>query len=376
MAEPLQRSRQKDGNCVMSTIVDNKVASLTIKPLNLEWEQEYELFVDKHPAAMLCYSLKWLDVVAAVTGAEPLYSMCLADDKIVGVMPAFLQSSPQGNVLNALPFYGFHGEPLVDPEYPQAHRLLLDAFWEEAKHRRCRSATVISNPLMGEPEWALPYKSVCCHDKRIGQIVQLPEPNDDAALLHLFEGRTRTAIRKAVKEGLVWRTESDKQRLDDVFRLHVLNAAALGIPPKPAEFFKAVAERMVIGIDYDIYTASISGQPTKDIAHLLLFYYAHTVEYFTPCIVDEYRSRQPLSLLIFEAMKRAASAGYRYWNFGGTAAHQTGVYTFKKSWGAMDLPYHYQTRLYDASLRDSTTEELLKTYPYFYTIPFSELETR
>jgi len=67
----------------------------------------------------------------------------------------------------------------------------------------------------------------------------------------------------------------------------------------------------------------------------LLFYYGKTIEYFTPVFRNEYRSYQPMSLLIYQAMVDGAKAGYERWNWGGTWENQEGVYRFKSK---MEFP--------------------------------------
>lgn len=354
----------------MSTLVavDN---AYRVQPLTIPYECAYESYVQNHPAGMLCYSLLWRDVVKETTRAEPVYLLCLKDTDVVGVMPAFRQATDKGSILNALPFYGFHGEPLVSPDHLDGHNILLRAFHELAVRRNCRSATVISNPLIGDTSWMpVPDKSNA-FDHRTGQILRLPDDNSDDTIMSLFEGRTRTAIRKAIKEGLSVVIQDDPSSLDRVRGLHESNAAELGIPAKPPQFFAAVRNHMRLNEDYEVLTAQLG---VIEVAHLLLFTYGTQVEYFMPAVDSTFRSLQPLSLLVFEAIKQSATNGYRYFNFGGTAAGQTGVYNFKKSWGAIDLPYTYWTRIYDQTLRSSSRDSLLGDYPFFYAIPFSELQ--
>ena len=61
------------------------------------------------------------------------------------------------------------------------------------------------------------------------------------------------------------------------------------------------------------------------------------------------------------------------WNWGGTWLSQNGVYQFKSRWGTKDYPYFYHVRVVDPAgmLEEVREDELLASYPYFYTIPFS-----
>jgi len=46
---------------------------------------------------------------------------------------------------------------------------------------------------------------------------------------------------------------------------------------------------------------------------------------------------------------------------------------FKKKWGTTDYPYYYYTRIFDASLKTRSRQELLEGYQGFFLLPFSEL---
>ena len=349
--------------------------TLQVKPLSPTDERMWRSFLKTKPtAAMLCYTLTWRDIVADVTKAEPLYSICMDGEQMVGVMPAFLKEAPSGNVLNALPFFGFHGEPLVADQRPEARQLLLDNFDRLARKHNCRSATVVTNPLIEQSQSNPVLDDGVLSGERIGQIAHLPliQSTGDK-LLEQFEGRTRTAIRKAIKEGVQCRVEDSPESLAKVRALHERNAADLGIAAKPAVFFEAVSRRMRIGVGYDVLTATLNG---REIAHLLVFDCGLVAEYFMPCVDADYRSVQPLSLLIFEGMKRAAERGCVYWNFGGTAPHLDGVYKFKKSWGAKDFRYYHETRVYDQSLFRENPKRLLLEYEHFYVLPFAALEQK
>ena len=62
------------------------------------------------------------------------------------------------------------------------------------------------------------------------------------------------------------------------------------------------------------------------------------------------------------------------WNWGGTWKNQDGVYNFKKKWGAEDHIYKYYINYAAKNVKNKINRDILsKDYPFFYTIPFSEL---
>jgi lipid II:glycine glycyltransferase (peptidoglycan interpeptide bridge formation enzyme) len=121
-----------------------------------------------------------------------------------------------------------------------------------------------------------------------------------------------------------------------------------------------------------VYVGYVDNRP---VAALLLFYFNKTVEYFTPVVREEFRSLQPTSLIIYEAMKDAIRDSYDKWNWGGTWLSQGSVYDFKKRWGAAEKRYYYYTRVYNKEIIGTDKETLIKSYPNFFLLPFNQLQS-
>ena len=157
--------------------------------------------------------------------------------------------------------------------------------------------------------------------------------------------------------------------------VHAQNMERLGVPPKDWRVFESIRRHLPYGSGWRIFVARLDG---RRIGALLALYHGRIAEYFVPAIVEEHRSTQAGSLMVFEAMVRAMTDGYRYWNLGGTAPNgQEGVYRFKRRWGATDAPYRYFGIGFGdtGGLRRLTSEQLLPAYPNFFVIPFRLLGT-
>ena len=85
------------------------------------------------------------------------------------------------------------------------------------------------------------------------------------------------------------------------------------------------------------------------------------------------REHQPTAAIILRAMQDAQSDGRRIWNWGGTWTSQTGVYRFKKKWGATEKRYSYHTYVRDDCVLAQSAEALSAGYPYFFVVPFAAL---
>jgi len=339
-------------------------------------EEEYKAVLKTNEHASLYSSIKYRNLLRQVVGGEDYYLVAKQGGQIIGMFPIFLKSnSMYGNVLNSLPFYGSNGGSICSSSLSDTRsvkRQLLAAFHDLAKEKEAVLSTVITR--LFEEDRDIYEELAHYQDSRIGQISTLPVASEDlnSALMSILHYKTRNMVRKAYKANLQQRHSDNIDDLQFLARVHKQNMEAIGVPAKSWDFFRLIPETFEYDTDYRVYIAELNG---KRIATLLVFYYHRTVEYFTPAIDVEYRSLQPNSMLIFEAMKDATERGYRYWNFGGTAYSAKGVYDFKSHWGTQNFPYYYYTKAYcDIShIKSLGKAGILTEYPFFYVIPFSEV---
>ena len=219
------------------------------------------------------------------------------------------------------------------------------------------------------------------HDKRIGQVTYLPESsnreNAGHELFAQFHSKTRNMIRKGLSQDFEFSHEESAEIVSTLHHIHSANISGLGGRPKKSSFFKSIPNFFTYNEDYRVYVARQKGVV---VSVLLVFYFRDYVEYFTPATREEYRSRQPLSALIFLAMRDAVvERGSRRWNWGGTWLGQHGVYAFKSKWGTTDFPYRYHTRIFRSNMRalpnscGELQSNLSNWYPDFYVLPYARL---
>jgi hypothetical protein len=340
----------------------------------------YERFLEKTQNTLLFASLKYRDIVLKTlpNTSAPYFLAKDQSGEIAAALPTMMMETPHGNILNSLPYYGSNGGILGENVTPDIFSDLIDRFFSYAQENNCVSTTIITSPFEGNNGRYKKYfdSAYCYEDSRIGHLTKMPcmqnsqDIEDDLKVLVACK-KTRNMVRKAIKSGVTVSAEAWYGDVDFLNKTHQDNMAVIGGLSKSADFFTTINEVFVRDRDYKIYTAWFEGKP---IAALLLFYFKDTVEYFTPVIVAEYRSHQPLSLIIFQAMQEAVAQGdIKWWNWGGTWHSQEGVYRFKKSWGAQDMPYYYFTKLFDPTLLEKPAEYFLKTFPNFFVLPFTAL---
>lgn len=353
--------------------------TITVKTLDAASEGDYVALLDAVPTAMFNHSVKYRNFLRRILPqAKDNYLLAYCDGDLVGALPIFSRDGPLGVVVNSLPFYGSHGGFIVRPGYEGVVKCaLLSALNAHCAEIGAVLSTIVESPLDDERELYIAMQSDY-FDDRIGQISVLPSAhldNIEAELLAQFHQKTRNLVRKSMKAGFEVSRDGSSQAFARLHAMHQANMNAIGGLAKPMEVFDAISDEFEYANDYQIYFAHKEGEIASA---LLVFYFKDMVEYFTPATVEKYRADQPLSLLIFSAMKDAIiERSARLWNWGGTWLSQDGVYHFKSRWGTKDFPYRYHISIHrnKFDVCSLSKSELINGYPYFYTIPFCMLDS-
>ena len=268
------------------------------KYLDFLLSQEYSLFY---------LSPNYRVFLEKLLNEKSCYFLAFDDgNEIVGVLPAFIKRNVRyGDVLNSLPFYGSNGGVVAQNGDLSIKRELLGAFKRFAKDNNCVSTTIITSPFDSDNSLYKDELNYTFKDYRIGQFTFLPPWTDDytTILAEKFSSVRGRNIRKAIANGVCVEERSGKDCLKFLRDTHYENMSCIGGLAKPDLFFDLIDDCFEEGDDYKLF---IAFKDNKMIAALLLFYFSNTVEYFVPVIVEQYRSIQPLSLIIFDAMQDAA----------------------------------------------------------------------
>jgi len=342
---------------------------MKVELLTPERVTAYEAFLKEGNNTLFYHSNGFRRFLKRLLPVEEHYLLAIENEKITGALPAFLCNGKIGTCLNSLTFFGSNGGVIEFKGDRRIRQSLVDEFIKLGRSKGCLSATIINSPFNKQD--GLVYNHNCL-DKRIGQVTDIQELSEKEKRegMDHFGAFTRRMIRKAKKNSVETNIDNSIKAFEFLKETHYQNMDDIKGKKKPASFFELVKDHFQPGKDYNLWMAYKEARP---VAALLLFYFNRTVEYYIPAIVKKYRSVQPLSLLIYEAMVDAAKRGYYYWNWGGTRPDQDGVYRFKKQWNAVEVPYHYYIKVYDDRLYHYSEELIKKEFPYCYLLPFNQL---
>jgi len=343
---------------------------ITIIELSINQEDKYKIYVKEHRNSMLYHTLHYRNFIIKLLNAIPKYFLAIDEqDNIVGILPLMSKEGSLGVVYNSLPFYGSNGAILANNQ--NVFDSLLTFYNEFTSNENVASATLITSPLSTDN-----YKektNYTFEDYRIGQLTHLPASMNEEDLMTIYHYKTRNMVRKALKENIEVHIDNSAESIYFTKETHKQNMQAIGGKPKSDMFFELFPKYFEAGKDFNIYVATIDRQK---IASMLLFYHNQTIEYYTPVIVAEFREKQPLSRLIFQAMLDGMRNGYNLWNWGGTWATQDGVYHFKSRWGTTDVNYFYYTKINNTAIIHADKSVLLTEYENFFAIPFQFIQPK
>ena len=292
-------------------------------------DHHYSEFIEHSEAATVYHRPEWLDSVE--DAFEMLCYRLLAQQgrEPVGVLPlGHVRSVIFGNYLTSVPFGNFGG--IVARSTEAAAALLahatelarsLGSKWIELRH---------IDPL------PLPLVE---HTRKARQRVKFAETPD--ALWEALPKQMRKHVRKAEKSGLTCEF-AGAERLDDFYYVFARNMRDLGTPVYPRRFFSVLWQNMG-----DALRVLVIRLPTGEpIASLILLHYRDQIESPWASSLREYNHLCPNNLMFWSAFKYGCEKGYRYYDFG-TSDWDSGVFIFKKQWGADERPLHRQFWLAD-----------------------------
>ena len=338
---------------------------------NVEPSGDWDKIV-KHDGGQIFASSAFLRLLQChLPGSEPHHLAAFLNGEMVAVMPAMKMCVKNlGCVSNSSPFYGSHGgvyTKLKDEKRRECVKALLESYKLECKSSGCITSNVVE-PL-GNKDYSLyreilqPWKT----DNRISQLIK-DIVNDEDQMMSRYQSKTRNMVRKAIKEGIKVRQTQKADSLGFLYQVHTENMLAIGGRPKSKSFFDLILTYLEPEKDWTIFEAYIG---TECISSLLVLFFGDNAEYFTPVICSNYRSAQPMSLIVHFAILESAKRGYKYFNFGGTWKSQEGVYRFKKRWDATDIPYTYYINKYveNAIIFKMKPSTLLDSFYGYYIYP-------
>ena len=343
--------------------------SVTVEGLHREQDDELVAFLDElsaDSASVLGYHYPFYrDMLTAIEVGEPIYLGARCEGKLIGYLPAFMKKSAAGVVVGSLPYFGPNAGVLCGNERPeQVHSALLEELARRARAMNALSCAIYT-PFQFRDfelyEQALPgWEKV----EKFTQYQRLDADVRDPAV-----GRN---LRKAQRLGVTLSSEVTAERMATFFSIYEQNCHEFGIPLKPRAAVDWLGRAKLVGKNTLLYFAFHEG---RMIGGLIMVWSPKVASYYIPCSLTEARSLQPSTVLIDAAMAEARAQGIEFWNWESSPGRDSGVYQFKKKWGAVESEYRIYIETFAGrdKLRELGREGIAREFPYYFVWPFNRL---
>jgi len=325
-------------------------------------EAAYAALVAGAPASPITHSLLWRDLLVGLGLGQPVYWLALRDGQVRAALPAFVQGSPQGAVLNSLPLVQSIGGVITagdaaPDERAHAVRLLTGTMLAEAPARDVRVACLVGGPYRGEGDVASFARPPDFQLIRSTNVLDLSRPLEPRPSI---TWTVRKAERLAPTHHLA-RTPAEARAVHD---LYAASMQRIGVTPQPwALFERLLPSARFVG-------AHVAGEL---VSALILLVHGEVVEYHSVGNSEAGRRLQTNTWLCHRELEWARAAGLRWWHWG--VSPSPAVHDFKKRWGGADLPYPvwgWQLGPVD-HWRALTPPALAATFPGYFVLPYDQL---
>jgi len=170
----------------------------------------------------------------------------------------------------------------------------------------------------------------------------LVELGEEAGMWAGMHGRSRTAIRKAEREGLNARVVMERplslgpeSGFRNVYGIAMERVGATAAHLHEDEYY----ERLSNAEDVDLHLVEVRDADDDVVAAALLLIDEEAVHYHLSGSVVEAARNGANNLMIWTAMKWAAGEGHKRFHLGGGTSRADGLFRFKASFGGMTMPF-------------------------------------
>jgi serine/alanine adding enzyme len=300
--------------------------TMEVVPLTRELEGAWERFVDASPQATLGHLLGWRNVVQKTYHHTPYYLLARDGQAVKGLLPLFLIRSPLfGRFLVTAPYLSYGG--LIE-DNERAGNALVEKARQIAREQRAKYIEFRGLQRVG--------RGLLLKEKYCTFLLSL-EIGPDVLWKRFEGGRVRTAVRKALKSGLIVEKGLHLQGVfADIMSRHMRD---LGTPFHRHRFYQNIAEEFPH--HSEILMAKYNH---RYVGAILLLSFKDTVYWLHGAGLREYRGFGPVSLLVWEAIRSSCERGFAHFDFG-RSRWDSGTSFFKRQWRAQPFPLFYEYHL-------------------------------
>jgi hypothetical protein len=359
---------------------------MTMDVTRIDWgdpasKARYDRLFASCPHAFIQQSTSWAEAIGALGPDEPIFLVADDGGTDLAALPLYLYRHEQGNVLTSVPQPGPLGGVFclggIDAESRRrAYGALLEAAEQVARDSQCLTLTLITNPI--DDDFAL-YEEHFRPDfvlDNFTQLIPLDEVFEgDRIVLRDYVRHSNLSrnVKKGNKAGFDVRFCESRAQLHAWYATHAQRHREIGGTPLELRLFERLFDVLAPRDQAALLTVEKDGEVASGV---FLVYHKQVMDMFMLSMDSRFASQAPSYVSIDRSLKWARQLGMKVYNWQSCHGRDGGVYRFKKTWGGVERPYYFVTRMFcrPERLIRLGGEGVARHYRGHYVVPFTAFE--
>ena len=285
---------------------------------------------------------RWTQVYSKLNNENFFMAVASKRDMIIGVSTFTVFKGTFGSILHANPYMGYGGCSCAPGKESEVIHALMLALIDWAESFGCATLSVATPPF--SERFAEYYISALRPDYFLKNFYQY-----DYIDIHPFDklkSKRRQAfkneVRRAESTGIEIRRADNSSQVYSWLDIYEARYAQLGARPLPREYQSILWDIFAPVGKAELYLAYKNMQLLGGTLFLLG---VGIVDYFSTAFKKESMKLYPGTLILNHAFNRFIDLGIRRFNWQSSPSRNSGVYAYKKRWGALEGEHLVLTKI-------------------------------
>lgn len=326
-------------------------------------------FLNSVEFAPLQHDPRWAQVYRKLAHEHFFVAVARQENIIVGISTFTIFEGPFGTILHANPYMGYGGCSCASGKENEIIHSLMEALIDWAQQFGCITVSIATPPFSEKlvDFYRAALEPHYCHKNfhQYHYLDQHPLKNLKAKRRHAFISE----IRRAEFSGVKIKRAVDILEVEAWLDVYEERYAQIGARILPRVFQSALWHTFVSVGKAELYLAYQYEQLLGGTLFLLGY---GIVDYFSTAFKTESMKLYPGTLILYHAFNRFIDLGYKMFNWQSSPSRDSGVYKYKRRWGALEGTHLILTRvLGDAKVfTQRPLFEIRDTYNGHFVLPF------
>lgn len=318
---------------------------------------------------------RWAQVYAKLTNEDFWVAVSSQNGKILGVSTFTIFNGPFGAILHANPYMGYGGCSCTPGRESEVIHSVMETLLDHAQKLGCITASVATPPF--SEQLVDLYKSALKPDYCYENFYQY-HYLDQHPLEGLKKKRRsafRSEIKRAESSGIKISRAVDSSEVEAWLDIYEARYAQIGARVLPRAFQIMLWDTFAPVGKTELHLARQGGQL---LGGTLFLIGRGIVDYFSTAFSTESMNLYPGTLILHNAFTRFMKLGIKRFNWQSSPSRDSGVYNYKKRWGALEGQHLILTRILGdpAVFTTRPLSEVRDAYGAHFVLPYDLWKSR